>query len=26
MGWNKSTYRDDTETSSRWVISFGTEL
>ena len=26
MGWNKSTYRDDTETSSRWIISFGTEM
>ncbi len=26
MEWNKSTYRDNTESESKWVISFGTEM
>ena len=26
LEWNKSTYRDNTESESKWVISFGTEM
>ena len=26
MEWNKSTYRDNTESESKWVFSFGTEM